>query len=120
MKEPYTIKLAEGQSVVIYHNGKVLIKKSYKECGSIFTAWDSFLGTTEEVEAKIKELGLIEIKSPKSIIPTISNRSTTPPTASYATPPVSAEANGSGEPTKGVIASVWGSITSLFKTNSNQ
>lgn len=120
MKEPYTIKLSEGQSVVVYHNGKVLIKKSHKECGSIFTAWDSFLGTTEEVEAKIKELGLIEIKSPAPAIPTISNRSTTPPAASYATPPASSTDNTSGEPSKGIIASVWGSITSIFKTNSDQ
>ena len=124
MKDPYTINLQEGQSVIVYHNGKVLIKKTYSECRSIFTAWDSFVGTEAEVSAEISRLGLIEIKFPKTIIPTISNRASEPPSGSYvvATEPVQGESV-IGRATSAVINAVtstvsntWNTFTSIFTT----
>jgi hypothetical protein len=122
MKDPYTINLQEGQSVIVYHNGKVLIKKTYSECRSIFTAWDSFVGTEAEVSAEISRLGLIEIKSPKPTIPTISKRSSEPPSGSYAVAqePVQSEsvvAKATSAVVNAVtstVSSTWNAITSIF------
>jgi hypothetical protein len=127
MKDPYTISLQEGQSVIIYHNGKVLIKKTHAECRSIFTAWDSFVGTPDEVQAEISRLKLIEIKSPKTTIPTISNRSSEPPSGSYAVAPEPVQGESViGRATSAVINAVtstasttWNAITSIF-TNKQQ
>jgi hypothetical protein len=124
MKDPYTISLQEGQSVIIYHNGKVLIKKTYAECRSIFTAWDSFVGTPDEVQAEISRLGLIEIKSPKTTIPTISNRSSEPPSGSYAVAPEPVQGESViGKATSAVVNAVtstvsntWNTFTSIFTT----
>ncbi|CAB5178525.1 hypothetical protein UFOVP157_8 [uncultured Caudovirales phage] len=122
MKDPYTINLQEGQSVIVYHNNKVLIKKTYSECRSIFTAWDSFVGTASEVEAEISRLGLIEVKSPKPTIPTISKRPTEPATGSYAVAPepapaVSVVARATSAVVNTVtntVSTVWNTVTSIF------
>lgn len=122
MREPYTINLLEGQTVIIYHNGKVLIKKTSAECRSIFTAWESFVGTADEVQAEIVRLGLIEIKSPKATIPTISKRPTEPATGSYAIAPEPVQGESViGRATSAVVNAVtstvsttWNTITSIF------
>ena len=122
MKDPYTISLQEGQSVIVYHNGRVLIKKTSAECRSIFTAWDSFVGTPAEVQAEISRLGLIEIKSPKTTIPTVSNRSVEPPSGSYAVAPEPVQGESViGKATSAVLNAVtstvsntWNTLTSIF------
>lgn len=122
MREPYTINLLEGQSVIIYHNGKVLIKKTSAECRSIFTAWESFVGTADEVQDEIVRLGLIEIKSPKTTIPTISKRPSEPPSGSYAVAPEPVPSESViGRATSAVVNAVtstvsttWNTITSIF------
>ena len=122
MKEPYTITISEGQTAIVYHNGKVLIKKTSAECRSIFTAWDSFIGTADEVEAEISRLRLIEVKSPKTTIPTISKRPTEPATGSYAVAPEPAPAvSVVSRATSAVIntvtnsvSTVWNTVTSIF------
>ena len=122
MKDPYTINLQDGQSVIIYHNGKVLIKKTSVECRSIFTAWDSFVGTADEVEAEISRLGLIEVKSPKPTIPVISKRPTEPATGSYAVAPepvpsVSVVSKATSTVVNAVtntVSTVWNTVTSIF------
>jgi hypothetical protein len=124
MKDPYTISLQEGQSVIVYHNGKVLIKKTFSECRSIFTAWDSFVGTSDEVQAEISRLGLIEIKSPKTTIPTISNRLVEPPSGSYAVAPEPVQGESViGKATSAVVnvvtstvSNTWNTLTSIFTT----
>jgi hypothetical protein len=126
MKDPYTIKLEDGQSVIVYHNNKVLIKKTSAECRSIFTAWDSFVGTADEVQAEISRLGLVEPKTPKPTIPTISNRATEPPSGSYAVAPEptadpiatsSVVARASSAVVNAVtnsVTTVWNTVTSIF------
>ena len=125
MKDPYTIKLQDGQSVVVYHNNKVLIKKTSAECRSIFTAWDSFVGTADEVQAEISRLGLIEVKSPKRVdrpaptvvpVATQSAQAATPatetaPTGNIITNTVSAVTN--------AVTNTWNTITSIFTNNNN-
>ena len=111
MKEPYTITISEGQTAIVYHNGKVLIKKTSAECRSIFTAWDSFIGTADEVEAEISRLRLIEVKSPKTTIPTISKRPTEPaPAVSVVSRATSAVIN----TVTNSVSTVWNTVTSIF------
>lgn len=127
MKDPYTINLQEGQSVIVYHNGKVLIKKTSAECRSIFTAWDSFVGTADEVQAEISRLGLIEIKTPKPTIPVISKRPTEPATGSYAVAPeptpdapvVQSVVSTAVNAVTNSVSTVWNTITNIFTNNSN-
>jgi hypothetical protein len=122
MKDPYTIKLQDGQSVVVYHNNKVLIKKTSVECKSIFTAWDSFVGTADEVTAEIARLGLTEVKSPKPTIPTISKPPVEPARGSYvvAPEPIQSEsviAKATSTVVNAVtssVATVWNTVTSIF------
>ena len=66
MKQPYNLNIAAGQTAILWNDGKVLIQKAYKEDSRIYTAWDSFVGTDEEVQAKIAELKLTSYASPKA------------------------------------------------------
>jgi len=54
------ITIKTGDSVLVYKDKKILINKDYIAPSAIYTNHDSFIGTKLEVEAKIKELGLIE------------------------------------------------------------
>lgn len=110
MKEPYTVKLEEGQTAIIYHNGRILIRKTYDECRSIFTAWDSFVGSEKDVESHIQLLGLVYARTPKPSIPTVSNPS---PEENMQETEASTEAS-SGNIIINAVSSVWGSIKSIF------
>ena len=122
MKDPYTIKLEDGQSVIVYHNGRVLIKKTSAECRSIFTAWDSFVGTADEVQAEISRLGLIEHKTPKPTIPTISKPPVEPARGSYAVAPEPVQSESVIAKTTSTVvnavtssvATAWNAVTSIF------
>ena len=67
MNKPKSLKPLAGQTALLYENGKVLLKKSYTKDSSIYTRWDSFIGTAEEVEAKIIELNLKDLPEPKKL-----------------------------------------------------
>ena len=67
MKQPYNLNIAAGQTALLWNNGKILIQKAYKESSRIYTAWDSFVGTDEEVQAKIDELKLIKLSDHKGL-----------------------------------------------------
>jgi hypothetical protein len=110
MKEPYTIKLNEGQTVIVYHNGRVLIRKKYEECKSIFTAWDSFVGSEEDVDAHIQLLGLSSVKRSEAFVPTVSNKTEQPVEPSEQP----SEELKSGNIITNAVSSVWGSIKSIF------
>lgn len=62
MKEAQSLFPQAGQTALLYENGKVILKKDYTADSAIYTRFDSFIGTKEEVEAKIIELKLTEIK----------------------------------------------------------
>jgi hypothetical protein len=113
MKEPYTIKLNEGQTVIVYHNGRVLVRKKYEECKSIFTAWDSFIGSEEDVNAHIQLLGLSSVKRSEAFIPTVSNK-IEQPAEQPAEPEQPEEQPKSGNIITNTVSSVWGSIKSIF------
>lgn len=113
MKEPYTIKLNEGQTVIVYHNGRILIRKKYEECKSIFTAWDSFVGSEEDVDAHIQLLGLSSVKRSEAFVPTVSNK-TEQPVEQLAEPEQPSEELKSGNIITNAVSSVWGSIKSIF------
>jgi hypothetical protein len=113
MKEPYTIKLNEGQTVIVYHNGRVLIRKKYEECKSIFTAWDSFVGSEEDVDAHIQLLGLSSVKRSEAFVPTVSNK-TEQQEEQLAEPEQPEEQPKSGNIITNTVSSVWGSIKSIF------
>jgi hypothetical protein len=59
MKQPHSVDIKAGQTALLWNNGKILIKRAYTADGRIFTTWDSFVGTAQEVENKIKELKLV-------------------------------------------------------------
>jgi len=113
MKEPYTIKLNEGQTVIVYHNGRVLIRKKYEECKSIFTAWDSFVGSEEDVNAHIQLLGLSSVKRSEAFVPTVSNK-TEQQEEQLAEPEQPEEQPKSVNVITNAVSSVWGSIKSIF------
>ena len=54
-----------NQTALLWDNGKVILKREFKSDSAIVTRYDSFIGTAEEVEAKIKELNLKELPAPK-------------------------------------------------------
>jgi hypothetical protein len=60
MKSAKSLFPKEGQTALVWNNGKVVLKRDYQESSTIFTSFDSFVGTKEEVEAKIIELNLKE------------------------------------------------------------
>lgn len=110
MKEPYTVKLEEGQTAICYHNKRILIRKTYDECRSIFTSCDSFVGSENDIESHIQLLGLVYARTPKASIPTVSNPS---PEANMQKTEASTEAP-SGNIITNTVSSVWGSIKSIF------
>jgi hypothetical protein len=122
MKDPYTITISEGQTAIVYHNGKVLIKKTSAECRSIFTAWDSFVGTADEVQAEISRLGLVEAKTNKPTIPVISKPPVEPARGSYAVAPepiqsesvIGKAASTVVNAVTSSVATVWNTVTSIF------
>jgi len=70
MKEAKSLFPKANQTALLWMNDKVLLKRDYTADSAIYTRFDSFIGTKEEVETKIVELGLKEQKAPE--IPTIS------------------------------------------------
>jgi hypothetical protein len=60
MKEAKSLFPQENQTALLYENGRVMLKKHYKQDSAIYTRFEHFIGTKEEVEAKIIELGLKE------------------------------------------------------------
>ena len=68
LKKAKTILLETGESVLLHTNGKVVAKRDYEKDSVVFTAYDSFIGTKAEVEAKIVELGLVDLP-PEKVFP---------------------------------------------------
>ena len=83
MKEAKSIFPKANQTALLYENGSIVLKRDYTADSVIYTRYDAFVGTKEEVEAKITELGLKEpekkVKTPTSVQQT--NQSTTPATS---------------------------------------
>lgn len=65
MKSAKSLFPKEGQTALVWNNGKVVLKRDYQELSTIFTSFDSFVGTKEEVETKIAELNLKETNQSK-------------------------------------------------------
>jgi len=65
MKEPKSLFPQANQTALLYENGKVLLKRDYKQASAIYTRNEHFIGTKEEVEAKIKELNLVDLPEEK-------------------------------------------------------
>lgn len=59
-----TVEIEEGKFAILYDNGRVIVKKKNNKASTIKTKYDYFVGTKEEVDAKIKELGLIDLLEP--------------------------------------------------------
>ena len=66
MKTPVSLFPTAGQTALLYDNGKVVLKQDYTADSAIYTRYDSFIGTKEEVAAKITELGLKDLPAPKA------------------------------------------------------
>jgi hypothetical protein len=61
MKEAKSLFPKANQTALLYENGRVMLKKHYKQDSAIYTRFEHFIGTAEEVESKIKELGLKDL-----------------------------------------------------------
>ena len=64
--EPKTVILKKGETLLLHTNGKLVAKETYNEPFVVYTAYDSFVGTEEEVDAKIEQLKLV---LPEKVIP---------------------------------------------------
>ena len=69
MKDAKSLYPKAGETALLYENGKVLLKKDYTSDSVIYTRFDSFIGTKEAVDAKIKELNLKELPEVKFEVP---------------------------------------------------
>lgn len=65
MKEAKSLFPKANQTALLYENGTIILKRDYTADSAIYTRYDSFIGTKEEVKAKIEELGLVERKKAK-------------------------------------------------------
>lgn len=52
------VKIDSGKSFMVYHAGRVIKKQKYDKDILLTTSLDVFVGTEEEIDAKIAELGL--------------------------------------------------------------
>jgi hypothetical protein len=59
-----TINITKGQTLLFYKGSNIVLRKKYDVNSSVTTSWESFVGTDEQVDAKIKELSLGLIKKP--------------------------------------------------------
>lgn len=100
MKDAKSLFPQAGQTALLWINDKVVLKRDYKEASVIYTRFDSFIGTKEEVETKIDELGLKEPKAPE--IPNISKPPVNPMQATEGTKPA------------GVISNTVNFVKSIF------
>jgi hypothetical protein len=65
----YNIKLQAGNSILLHKDGFIMLNytnNTNKDC-NVFTAYESFIGTKQEVEQKISELNLKAFESDKKI-----------------------------------------------------
>lgn len=69
MTKTHTVNIAEGQTLLLYKDKSIILRKEYAISSSITTPWSWFTGTSDEVDAKIKELSLGNIKKPLAIKP---------------------------------------------------
>ena len=67
MSNQTTVEVKQGQTLLLYNNNSILLRKECNKPSKIVTSWSSFVGTKKEVDAKIKELSLSEIKKPLSL-----------------------------------------------------
>jgi hypothetical protein len=58
------INITKGQTLLFYKGSNIVLRKKYDVDSSLTTSWESFVGTDEQVDAKIKELSLSEITKP--------------------------------------------------------
>jgi hypothetical protein len=58
------INITKGQTLLFYKGSNIVLRKKYDVNSSVTTSWESFVGTDEQVDAKIKELSLGLIKKP--------------------------------------------------------
>lgn len=58
MATAYNIDVPAGKSILLYRNGKILLNEKKDVQSLIYTSSESFIGTEEEVNQKIIELGL--------------------------------------------------------------
>jgi len=65
LKDPVSLFPKAGQTALLYDNGKVILKKDYTFPSSIYTRYNYFIGTKEEVEGIIKDLDLKDLPAPK-------------------------------------------------------
>lgn len=66
MATPTTVEVKAGQTLLLYNDNTIFLRKEYNKDAKIATSWGVFVGTKEETDAKIKELSLSEIKRPLS------------------------------------------------------
>lgn len=69
MKDAKSLYPKAGQTALLYDNGNVILKKDYTKESVIYTRFEYFIGSKEEVDAKILELGLKETPEPKFELP---------------------------------------------------
>jgi hypothetical protein len=57
--QPYNVTAQTGQTILLHNGTKVVLKATVTKPVRYFTAYQSFVGTLAQVDAKIAELSLI-------------------------------------------------------------
>jgi hypothetical protein len=56
--QPYNLTVQPGQTVLLHNGSKVILKVTATKLMRYFTAYQSFVGTLAQVDAKISQLKL--------------------------------------------------------------
>lgn len=56
--QPYNVTVQPGQTILLHNGTKVIIKVTATKVVRYFTAYQSFVGTLAQVDAKIAQLNL--------------------------------------------------------------
>jgi hypothetical protein len=60
----HTVNIPSGQTLLLYRDSIILLRKKHDKDSVVTTPWSYFVGTDEEVEAKVAELNLASIVRP--------------------------------------------------------
>ena len=58
MMAPRYVAVSVGESLLLWHEGKIILRVTALKDTSYFTSWDAFVGTPQQVQDKVIELGL--------------------------------------------------------------
>ena len=65
----HTVKIPSGHTLLLYRDSTILLRKKHDKDSVVTTPWSNFVGTDQEVDAKVAELNLVSIVRPTFLKP---------------------------------------------------